>query len=187
MPTFVAFLRGINVGGHIVVKEKLQEAFSSLGFGNISTYGQSGNIIFETDGANTEAIRNKIEGKLRKMLGYDVVVFVRAISQLKKIIDLEPFRDKDKEGASFLVSMLSREPLQFPLKMPLTIPNSTAQVISARDTEVFSVTHGGGEGGMPNPFLESKLKMKATTRNINIIIKIVDKYGKNVQNSRAPN
>jgi uncharacterized protein (DUF1697 family) len=179
MPTFVAFLRGINVGGHIVVKEKLQKAFSSLGFQNISTYGQSGNIVFETDGANTEDIKNKIEGKLNKMLGYDVVVFVRTIPQLKKIIDLKPFRSKDKEGASFLVSMLTSAPLQFPLKLPLTIPKSTAQIISAKDTEVFSVTHGSGEGGMPNPFLESKLKMKATTRNMNIIMKIVDKHGKN--------
>jgi hypothetical protein len=64
------------------------------------------------------------------------------------------------------------------LQFPLTIPKSTAVVISAKGSEVFSVTHGGGEGALPNPFIESKLKLKATTRNINIIREIVEKYDK---------
>jgi hypothetical protein len=42
--------------------------------------------------------------------------------------------------------------------------------------EVFSVTHGGGEGALPNPFLESKLKVKTTTRNLNIVKEIIKKY-----------
>jgi hypothetical protein len=45
-----------------------------------------------------------------------------------------------------------------------------------KGTEAFSVTHGGGEGALPNPFLEAKLKVKATTRNINTIMEIVEKY-----------
>ncbi len=176
MCRFVAFLRGINVGGHIVVKEKLKDAFTSLGFQNVSTYKQSGNVIFETDTANFQEIKGKIEDKLHSLLGYEVAVFVRTIPQLKSIIDHDPFKNQDKEGASFLVTFLTNAPANFPLQLPLTIPKSTAQVISAKGTEVFSVTHGGGEGALPNPFLESKLKMKATTRNMNIIREIVEKY-----------
>ncbi len=67
-------------------------------------------------------------------------------------------------------------PTVFPLKLPLAIPKSTAQIISAKDGEVFGVTHGGGEGGLPNPFLEAKLKVKATTRNLNTITEIVEKF-----------
>ena len=103
-------------------------------------------------------------------------MFVRTIPQLKNIIDLDPFKGQDKEGASFLVTFLAIEPPSFPLQLSLTIPKSTAQVISGEGTEVFSVTHGGGEGALPNPFLESKLKMKATTRNMNTIREIVEKY-----------
>ncbi len=174
MNLFVVFLRGINVGGRIVVKQKLKEAFTSLGFQNISTYKQSGNVIFETDASNPQEIKAKIEDKLSRLLGYEVAVFVRTIPQLKKIIDLDPFKNQGKDGTSFLVTFLSDKPTNFPLKLPLTIPKSTAQVISAKGTEVFSVTHGGGEGALPNPFFESKLKMKATTRNISIIRKIVE-------------
>ena len=177
MYRFVVFLRGINVGGHIVVKEKLKEAFASLDFQNVFTYKQSGNIIFETSLANPQDVRVKIEYKLHCLLSYEVAVFVRTISELKNIIDIAPFKDHEKDGATFLVTFLGIEPPSFPLQLPLTISKSTAQIISTKGTEVFSVAHGGGEGALPNSFLEAKLKMKTTTRNMNIIREIVEKYG----------
>lgn len=176
MSRFVAFLRGINVGGHIVVKKQLKEVFTSLGFQNVFTYRQSGNVIFETDNSNPQDIKAVIEDKLSNTLGYEVSVFVRTISQLKSIIDLNPFKNQTKNGESFLVTFLATAPANFPLQLPLTIPKSTAQVISAKGMDVFSVTHGGGEGALPNPFLESKLKQKTTTRNVNIIREIIQKY-----------
>jgi uncharacterized protein (DUF1697 family) len=176
MPRFLAFLRGINVGGRVVKKQTLLDAFNSLGFQNVSTYKQSGNVIFEADAERTEEIKIKIEEKLHQTLGYDVDVFIRIISQLKEIIDFEPFKNQECDGTSFLVTLLSSEPAKFPLPLPCTIPKSTAQVISAKGAEVFSVTHGGGEGALPNPFIESKLKVKTTTRNINIIKEITEKF-----------
>ena len=175
MTRYVAFLRGINVGGRIVVKEKLKEAFTSLGFQNVITYKQSGNVIFETDTASAEEVKAKIEAKLRRIVGYEVAVFVRTFPQLKSVIDLDPFKGQDTQGTSFLVTFLPAAPDNFQLQLPQTIPKSTAQVLSGKGTEVFSVTHGGGEGALPNPFLESKLKVKATTRNMNIIREIVEK------------
>jgi len=177
MQRFVAFLRGINVGGRTVKKEKLQEAFLSLGFQNVITYKQSGNIVFETSTTNSEDAKHRIEEKLRSMLGYDVAVFVRTIPQLKNLVGQEPFKGQEKEGTSFLVTMLPSSPSKFLFQLPVTIPKSTSKIISAQGTEVFSVTHGGGEGALPNPFIESKLKIKTTTRNMNIIREIVEKYG----------
>jgi uncharacterized protein (DUF1697 family) len=176
MNCFVAFLRGINVGGHIVVKEKLKEAFASMGFRNVSTYKQSGNIIFETDLSEQSELKGKTEAQLRITLGFEVAVLVRTLPQLKRIIMQEPFKNQTSEGTSFLVTFLPNTVSPFPLQLPLTIPKSTAQIISSKDTEVFSVTHGGGEGALPNPYLESKLKVKATTRNLNIIREITEKY-----------
>jgi len=176
MARFVVFLRVINVGGHTVTKAKLQEAFIFLGYQNVSTYKQSGNVILETDEVNPKEIERKVENKLCELLGYDVAAFVRTIPQLKAMVNLEAFNGYYKEGASFLVTFLADAPLEFPLKLPLTIPKSTAQIISVNGNEVFSVTHGGGEGGLPNPFLEAKLKLKATTRNMNVIAEIVEKF-----------
>jgi uncharacterized protein (DUF1697 family) len=177
MRRFVAFLRGINVGGHNVKKEKLQEAFTSLGFQNISTYKQSGNVIFESDSGSDEEIKKKIEIKLQEALGHNVALFVRTIAQLQGIIECEPFKGRNKEGTSYLVTFLARASAKLTIELPITIPKSTAQVISQKGTEVFSETHGGGEGALPNPFVETKLRVKATTRNINVVREIVQKYG----------
>ena len=175
MTLFVAFLRGINVGGHIVKKEQLRGAFESLGFQNVVTHKQSGNVIFET-GSSREVVKPRIEEKLRGSLGFGVTVFLRTIPELKSIISQDHFNGQEKEDTSFMVTMLPCHVPKSRLQFPLTIPKSRAEILSARGSEVFSVTHGGGEGALPNPFLESKLNVKATTRNFNIIREIVQKY-----------
>jgi uncharacterized protein (DUF1697 family) len=172
----VAFLRGINVGGRSVTKQTLQAVFESLGFVEVSTFKQSGNVIFQSAKADTQDLTTRIESKLQATLGYPVAVFIRTTDQLKSIIESDPFKSQPIEGTSFLVTFLPPK-AAFSLQLPLTIPKSTAQVISAAGSEVFSVTHGGGEGALPNPFVESKLKIKATTRNLNVVQDIVAKFG----------
>lgn len=176
MIRFIAFLRGINVGGRIVKKDTLQETFASLGFQNVSTYRQSGNVIFDTNKVDVAEIKSEIEKRLRKNLGYEVSVFIRSLAQLKSMLEFQPFQDQEKEGASFLVTFLPNSSTNFSLSLPSTIPKSTAQIIAVKDTEVYSVTHGGGDGALPNPFLESKLKTKTTTRNVNVIQELIERF-----------
>jgi uncharacterized protein (DUF1697 family) len=178
MTCFVAFLRGINVGGRTVKKKVLQEVFGSLGFKNVCTFKQSGNVIFETNVDDIHDLEERIMAKLQTALGYSVPVLLRSMEQLKSVIKMEPFKGQNSESSSFLVTFLHElSPVAFTSQLPLTIPKSTAQVISSHGTEVFSITHGGGEGAMPNPFIESKLKVKATTRNLNVVKDIVEKFG----------
>ena len=177
MPRFVVFLRGINVGGHTVTKDTLQKAFESLGFHEISTFKQSGNIIFQANSPEPDAVKKQIETRLSQTLTFQVAVFIRTFEQLKKITELDPFKGHEEKDADFQVTFLETTPEPFPLALPIRIPKSTADVISALGTEVFSVTRGHGDGGMPNPFLESKLKMKCTTRNWNVITEIAKRYG----------
>jgi uncharacterized protein (DUF1697 family) len=176
MTRFVAFLRGINVGGRVVKKEQLAEAFVSLGFQDISTFMQSGNVLFTTTDADAEALKAQIEAKLHDVLGFEVAVFIRTITQLKEIIAKAPFQNQPSGGTSYLVTLLENPaPPAFTATLPLTIPKSTAQILCANGTEIYSETHGGGEGALPNPYVESKLKVKATTRNLNVIRAIVEK------------
>jgi uncharacterized protein (DUF1697 family) len=174
MTRIVAFLRGINVGGHIVVKATLQKVFADLGFQNVCVYKQSGNVIFDIDTA-TDGLAAEIEAALKATVGFEVPVFLRTLTSLKEIVGSDPFRGQNVEGSSFLVTFLSA-PVKLPYDLPAAIPKSTAQVIGASGAEVFSVTHGGGEGALPNPFIEKALKSKATTRNIHIIEEIVAKF-----------
>ena len=174
MPRSVAFLRGINVGGRVVKKEVLKDAFTAIGLEGVETFRQSGNVVFESD-SGAEATRAKIEPALRRALGYDVPVFVRTMADLRKLVEGDPF--KGVEDGDFLVTFLPASFSRLPVVLPITIPKSKAKVLSSRGHEAFSVTHGGGEGALPNPFLESKLKVKTTTRNMNVIRAIVDRFG----------
>jgi uncharacterized protein (DUF1697 family) len=176
MPRYVAFLRGINVGGRTVKKAQLQDEFVSLGFEAVATFKQSGNVIFESPSHNPDEIKAKIEQNLKSTLGYEVAVFIRTIEHLKAIVALDAFKGQAADGTSFLVTLLPTSLQTFPLQLPLTIPKSTAQIIAHKNSEVFSVTHGGGEGALPNPFVESKLKLKTTTRNLNVICAIAEKF-----------
>jgi uncharacterized protein (DUF1697 family) len=177
MAHFVAFLRGINVGGHTAKKETLQQAFNELGFSNVATYKQSGNVVFDTPNSDEVTLAGEIEEKLKTTLGFDVPVFLRTIPELNAIIKADQFKGQNNEGSSFLVTFLKSPVSTFPLQLPTTIPKSSAQVISMHNREVFSVTHGGGEGALPNPYIEKTLKTKTTTRNLNIIQEIMVKYG----------
>ena len=176
MNRYVAFLRGINVGGHIVVKATLEKVFADLDFKNVSVYKPSGNVIFDLPEPANDALASKIEAALKAAVGFDVPVFLRSLTDLKELVALDPFKGQNSEGSSFLVTFLAAKPQAFALQFPVTIPKSTAQVIGARGTEVFSVTHGGGEGALPNPYVEKVLKCKATTRNIHIIEEILCKF-----------
>ena len=175
MTRLVAFLRGVNVGGRVVKKEKLQKAFAALGFRNVVTYKQSGNLVFETSINNLVEVRTRIERELRNELGFDVPVFIRTIPRLRGLVERNS--KAVGEGNSLLVTLLPGLIHGDALPLPLTIPKSAAEILSASGSEVFSLTHGGGEGALPNPFLESKLKVKATTRNMNVLREIVEKYG----------
>ena len=176
MTRFVAFLRGINVGGHLAKKDTLKSAFVSLGFRNVFTYKQSGNVIFEADVADTEQLKVKIEERLESTLGFSVPTVLRSMEYLNSLLEKEQSKFQNMEGTILVTLLPSSPPPTFVSLLPLTIPKSTAQVLTANDSEIYSITHGGGEGALPNPFVESKLKVKATTRNMNTIKEIVEKF-----------
>ncbi len=87
---YIAFLRGINVGGNRKVEmKKIRELFGSLGYTKVSTYINSGNVIFETKGKKQE-IRKKIEASLKKEFGFDVLTLVKTEREIMFIADAIP-------------------------------------------------------------------------------------------------
>jgi uncharacterized protein (DUF1697 family) len=73
MIRYIAFLRAINVAGQKLIKmEELARIFASMGFSNVRTYIQSGNVIFDSWSANSAMLRKKVEKVIKKVLGYDV-------------------------------------------------------------------------------------------------------------------
>lgn len=91
MTTYVALLRGINVGGKNLIKmPALKAAFEAAGFDDVSTYIQSGNVLFRTPEKGSEALTDRIESMLAASFDYIPTVVVRSRQQLRAIVEKAP-------------------------------------------------------------------------------------------------
>jgi uncharacterized protein (DUF1697 family) len=96
METYVALLRGINVGGNAIISmAKLKESFESLGYQNVKTYINSGNIIFNHSSKDTVELESQIEKMIVKDFSLQVRVVVRSLEQYEKLIDSIPNNWRD--------------------------------------------------------------------------------------------
>src|ERR1700727_2889961 len=95
MPTYIAMLRGINVGAHNRVKmNALRGSFESLGFKKVQTYIQSGNVVFQATKTSPSVLRKKIEEKLTADCGFSALGILRSQEDFEKAIAANPFVKK---------------------------------------------------------------------------------------------
>jgi uncharacterized protein (DUF1697 family) len=136
---YIALLRGINVGGHVVKMERLRELFTELGFTRVRTYIQSGNVFFETAQADREILTQTIEQHLRQALGYEVPVFLRTIPELEQTIALNPFQRLNVTPDMRLCVVFTSDALPKTLVLPLRSPKNDMEIIHTTDYEAFVV------------------------------------------------
>lgn len=92
MPTYISMLRGINIGPHKRIKmDDLRKSFEALGFEQIKTYIQSGNVVFKTSKTSTSVLSKRIEEKIVTDFGFSVSVISRSSDELAKAIEGNPF------------------------------------------------------------------------------------------------
>ncbi len=162
---YAAFLRGVNIGGHKIIKmQDLSNAFSSLGFKNVKTFIQSGNVVFEALKADVK----KIEERLKKSFGFEIKVMIRTIDGLKGIIQYKPFKKIKDADAKLYVMFLSDEPKNVPKDFTIKEVN----FFQIRNREAFVSLSKNAKNPFSNNLVEKKLKVSATTRNWNVVRKI---------------
>ena len=96
MSGYVAFLRGMNVGGHRISSAELRALFEKLGYRDVATFRASGNVVFDAASAGAESLAEmsaQIEEELGASLGYAVPVFLRTASEMRKIAAHRPFEE----------------------------------------------------------------------------------------------
>jgi uncharacterized protein (DUF1697 family) len=176
MLTYIAFLRAINVGGHVVKMDDLRQIFESFGFKNVETYIQSGNVIFETPTGNVKTLTTKIEKGLHKALGYEVATFLRTKEEMRALVKFDPFKKiKASDKAKTYVTFLHQTSEVLKTRVPFFSPKKDVEVIGVRGCDVFCLSHSvDGKFGFPNIFLEKELKVPATTRNWTTVSKMAE-------------
>ncbi|HLN60655.1 MAG TPA: DUF1697 domain-containing protein [Symbiobacteriaceae bacterium] len=111
MTTYIALLRGINVGGHNIIKmADLRTMLERMGLGFVQTYIQSGNVVFQSEEAE-EPLRRAMEEEIKRVFGFDVPVALRTAAELRAILARCPYPAENLlPGESLLVSLLAAAP-----------------------------------------------------------------------------
>jgi len=169
MVTYISILRGINVSGQKKIKMvELKKLYESLGFTNVQTYIQSGNVIFSSRDKNISDLTTKIEEKIKITFGFDVPVLIRTKEEIKKVINNIPFANKeiDKLCVTFLATTTTLSPIEEINKI-----KDQAEEFFISEKEVYLyLPNGAARTKLTNNFFERKLKVTATSRNWKTII-----------------
>jgi len=162
---YVALLRGINVGGHNVKMNMLRGHFAELGFVNVRSYIQSGNVFFESAETNRRTLRSVIETHLQSALGYAVPTCLRTIDELEAVLARDPFRDVEVTPDTRLSINFLAEPSTIDLSLPYQTSDGAYEVIDRTDSELFVVWRlQNGRPGNSYGQIEKHLSVPLTSR-----------------------
>lgn len=169
--TYVALLRGINVGGHKIIKmELLRKAFEGMGFADVATYVQSGNVIFKGLTKETADLPERIEKMLLRRFETAVPVIVRSAEELGEVARNNPFLKEPGIDVSKLhVSFLSGVPEKKAVKgLDAIVADADWFCCGGREIFLYCPNGIGGTKLSINAF-EKILSVRATTRNWNTV------------------
>jgi uncharacterized protein (DUF1697 family) len=160
LPTYIALLRGVNVGtGRKVPMHDLRVLFDSIGHTDVRTYIQSGNVVFTASAGTPARVRSEIEQGIAREFALDVAVLLRKRADLAKVLDRNPF------GADAYITFLDETPDRKRVAALDPAPYSPDE-FAVHGREVFvRCPNGYGRTKINNAFFERKLATKATTRN----------------------
>lgn len=167
MTRYISILRGINVSGRNLIRmPALKKMYESLGFSNPISYLQSGNVIFSSDEKKPKKLEEIITRQINRDFGFTAPVIVFSPQTLKSIIQNNPLMaDPQKDPAFFHVTFLASAPETFDKQSILDKRSSQEEVYFSEKALYLYCPNGYGTTKLNNNFLESKLKVTATTRN----------------------
>jgi uncharacterized protein (DUF1697 family) len=171
---YIALLRGINVAGKNKIKmADLKKLFESIGFNNVTTYIQSGNVIFESS-MNEKELPSTISKAIADSFTLIVPVQVRKSELLGSIVENCPFPQHDlvEEGTRVLVTFLEQVPSQEKWEELEQFIKTPERLILKGQELYLHCPNGYGKTKLNNNFIEKKLAVSATTRNIKSVIKL---------------
>jgi len=177
MDRYVAFLRGMNLGGRRIKNEELGKEFEALGFAGVGCFRASGNVVFAAKGGSETKLAEQIESGLGEALGYEVPVFLRSAAELSALAAHEPFDAAAVKASKgkLQVALLPKKPAAKAGKAALA--EATGEdLLALEGRELYWLPSGG--------ISESDLDLKAveaavgpwTMRTMGTVEQIVAKY-----------
>jgi uncharacterized protein (DUF1697 family) len=172
--TFVALLRGINVGGRKpVAMAALRDLLVRLGFAEARTLLQSGNLVFRTTGKTGAHLERLLEAEAATRLGLETHFFVRSADEWHAIVAHNPFGEEAKRDPARLVVVALKEAPDPRAVTTLQAAIIGREVVRARGREAYIVyPDGQGRSKLTNALIEKTLGTRGTARNWNTVLKL---------------
>ncbi|VVB56731.1 Uncharacterised protein [uncultured archaeon] len=168
MTRFIALLRGINVGGpsRSVPMADLRQLLEKLGFTNVQTYIQSGNVILDS-ALSPSSVQKKIEEAMEARFGFAARVMVLTPAKLSAILKANPFSKRSGiEDARLYFTLLEKPPEPAHVAQLKAIDGKGDELSIQNDVVYIFCPNGYGRSAYSNPVVEKTLKVSATTRNL---------------------
>ena len=172
--TLISLLRAINLAGRKqVAMPVLRDFFTGLGFSDVRTLLQTGNIIFRSEAQNANDLERLLESEAKAQLGLDTDFFVRSAKDWKALVDANPFPDEAKSDPSHLVVMFLKDAPQAKSLEALRASIRGPEIVDLVRRQAYIVYPAGiGRSRLTNALVESKLGVRGTGRNWNTVRKI---------------
>ena len=173
MTKFITLLRGINVGGHKkILKKDLHKIFSKLGFLNIQTIAQTGNIICESEKeTSTDEISALVQEAIQAKYGFEIEVQSRTEKEFLEIFAKNPF--KEFEEKKLYIAFANQE---IKTDNKIEVEKFLPDKFSIQEKSIFVLYNTKiSDSKLTNNFFEKQLNISATTRNWNTCQKIIQK------------
>jgi uncharacterized protein (DUF1697 family) len=167
MPSYVAMLRGINVSGSKIIKmEALRASFEALGFSNVRTYVQSGNVVFAAKERTAAPLGAKIAALIKRDFGFDVPTLVLGAEALACVVEENPFVGKKGIDPTKLhVTFLAGPAAAAGLKKMEGVASGHDEFRCLGTAIYLACPDGYGRSKLSNNVFERALGVGATTRN----------------------
>lgn len=169
----LALLRGINVGGaNKISMPDLRAVFEDIGYENVRTYLQSGNVVFES--RSSEGLAAELEAAVSRTFGLSISIMIRTRRELERVAGANPFVTTDAKPTSLHVMFLSERPAPKAVNT-LDANRSPPDEFEVKGREVFLwYPNGSGRSKLTIDYVEKRLGIRATARNWNTITKVLD-------------
>lgn len=176
MPTHLALLRGINVSGHKMIKmEKLRKSLEALGFTNVRTYINSGNVFVDSD-EDSAKVGFLIRQEIFKEFGHDVPVLMVTEADLEFALEHNPFYKEGGDTKQLYVCFLTEKPTSGSVQ-ELKDQKFGNDVFEVKENIVFlKYADSAANTRLDNKIIEKKLKASSTTRNWNTTNRLYEMF-----------
>lgn len=178
---YVALLRGINVGGNNIIKmAALKACFEKLGFKNVVTFIQSGNVIFDSPVSNNKAMTEKIEAALSKTFKYTSLVVLVSFKSLKHTVEKAPKGFGTKPVKYRYDVIFLRAPLSTKEAIKsLSVNKEVDQAFEGKEVLYFSRLTSKASKSRLSKIVLSPIYKSITIRNWNTTTKLLGLMGNN--------